>query len=188
MRVAGSALAAFRRRRGARRASAGRRAASCWSPGIEGGGFIAVPERCRFSLIRKLLPGEDLDAAAARSRRSCAARSPTPRSTSSSPIPPAATMRSAARRPRSMRDRPEVAHAAAAMAEAMAGRGADRGRALLVGIAVLRQPPRHSRRLFRAGRHPHLPHPRGARRARGVSSPASSASPSFMARYCGVAE
>ncbi len=33
--------------------------------GIEGGGFIAVPERCRFSLIRKLLPGEDLDAAAA---------------------------------------------------------------------------------------------------------------------------
>ena len=32
--------------------------------GIEGGGFIAVPERCRLSLIRKLLPGESLDAAA----------------------------------------------------------------------------------------------------------------------------
>jgi acetylornithine deacetylase len=33
--------------------------------GIEGGGFIAVPERCTLSLIRKLLPGESLDAAAA---------------------------------------------------------------------------------------------------------------------------
>jgi acetylornithine deacetylase len=28
--------------------------------GIEGGGLIAVPERCRISLIRKLRPGEDL--------------------------------------------------------------------------------------------------------------------------------
>lgn len=28
--------------------------------GIEGGGLIAVPERCRLSLIRKLRPGEDL--------------------------------------------------------------------------------------------------------------------------------
>ena len=33
--------------------------------GIEGGGLIAVPERCRLSLIRKLRPGEDLTAAAA---------------------------------------------------------------------------------------------------------------------------
>jgi len=31
--------------------------------GIEGGGLIAVPERCRISLIRKLRPGEDLVAA-----------------------------------------------------------------------------------------------------------------------------
>jgi acetylornithine deacetylase len=31
--------------------------------GIEGGGLIAVPGECRFSLIRKLLPGETLDAA-----------------------------------------------------------------------------------------------------------------------------
>jgi acetylornithine deacetylase len=31
--------------------------------GIEGGGFIAVPETCRISLIRKLRPGEDLDEA-----------------------------------------------------------------------------------------------------------------------------
>jgi acetylornithine deacetylase len=31
--------------------------------GIEGGGLIAVPERCRFSLMRKLRPGEDLDKA-----------------------------------------------------------------------------------------------------------------------------
>jgi len=30
---------------------------------IEGGGLIAVPGRCRLSLIRKLRPGEDLDAA-----------------------------------------------------------------------------------------------------------------------------
>ncbi len=29
--------------------------------GIEGGGYIAVPGECRFSLIRKLLPGEALD-------------------------------------------------------------------------------------------------------------------------------
>lgn len=32
---------------------------------LEGGGFIAVPERCTLSLIRKLLPGESLDTAAA---------------------------------------------------------------------------------------------------------------------------
>lgn len=31
--------------------------------GIEGGGLIAVPERCRVSLIRKLRPGEDLGTA-----------------------------------------------------------------------------------------------------------------------------
>lgn len=32
--------------------------------GLSGGGFIAVPEECTLSLIRKLLPGEALDAAA----------------------------------------------------------------------------------------------------------------------------
>ncbi|MCP8884105.1 M20/M25/M40 family metallo-hydrolase [Devosia sp. XJ19-1] len=32
---------------------------------LNGGGFIAVPERCTLSLIRKLLPGESLDSAAA---------------------------------------------------------------------------------------------------------------------------
>ena len=32
---------------------------------IQGGGYIAVPERCSFSLIRKLLPDEDLSKAAA---------------------------------------------------------------------------------------------------------------------------
>ncbi|WP_075291139.1 M20 family metallopeptidase [Pararhizobium arenae] len=33
--------------------------------GLTGGGFIAVPETCKLSLIRKLLPGEALDTAAA---------------------------------------------------------------------------------------------------------------------------
>lgn len=33
--------------------------------GLKGGGYIAVPEKCELSLIRKLLPGESLDAAAA---------------------------------------------------------------------------------------------------------------------------
>ncbi|MBK5568704.1 M20/M25/M40 family metallo-hydrolase [Ensifer sp. SSB1] len=33
--------------------------------GLAGGGYIAVPERCTLSLIRKLLPGESLDKAAA---------------------------------------------------------------------------------------------------------------------------
>lgn len=32
--------------------------------GLTGGGFIAVPEECKLSLIRKLLPGESLDDAA----------------------------------------------------------------------------------------------------------------------------
>lgn len=32
--------------------------------GLSGGGFIAVPEECKLSLIRKLLPGEPLDEAA----------------------------------------------------------------------------------------------------------------------------
>jgi acetylornithine deacetylase/succinyl-diaminopimelate desuccinylase-like protein len=30
---------------------------------IKGGGYIAVPEKCQISLIRKLLPGDDLDVA-----------------------------------------------------------------------------------------------------------------------------
>ncbi|WAX98374.1 M20/M25/M40 family metallo-hydrolase (plasmid) [Aminobacter sp. NyZ550] len=33
--------------------------------GLSGGGYIAVPEKCELSLIRKLLPGESLDQAAA---------------------------------------------------------------------------------------------------------------------------
>lgn len=33
--------------------------------GLKGGGYIAVPEKCELSLIRKLLPGESLDRAAA---------------------------------------------------------------------------------------------------------------------------
>jgi acetylornithine deacetylase len=33
--------------------------------GLTGGGYIAVPERCSLSLIRKLLPGDSLDQAAA---------------------------------------------------------------------------------------------------------------------------
>lgn len=33
--------------------------------GLAGGGYIAVPERCTLSLIRKLLPGESIDRAAA---------------------------------------------------------------------------------------------------------------------------
>lgn len=33
--------------------------------GLAGGGYIAVPEKCELSLIRKLLPGESLDQAAA---------------------------------------------------------------------------------------------------------------------------
>lgn len=33
--------------------------------GLSGGGYIAVPERCTLSLIRKLLPSESLDTAAA---------------------------------------------------------------------------------------------------------------------------
>jgi len=33
--------------------------------GLAGGGYIAVPEKCELSLIRKLLPGESLDRAAA---------------------------------------------------------------------------------------------------------------------------
>ena len=33
--------------------------------GLKGGGYIAVPEKCELTLIRKLLPGESLDRAAA---------------------------------------------------------------------------------------------------------------------------
>ncbi|MBZ4138302.1 hypothetical protein JYG56_22900, partial [Escherichia fergusonii] len=33
--------------------------------GLTGGGYIAVPDKCELSLIRKLLPGESLDRAAA---------------------------------------------------------------------------------------------------------------------------
>ena len=48
-----------------------------------------------------------------------------------------------------------------------AGPRTHRRRAVLVGSAVPR-PARHSGRLFRAGRHPHLPYPRGTRAGRGI--------------------
>ena len=66
--------------------------------GIEGGGFIAVPERCTLSLIRKLLPGEVARRGGRRSwRRSVRGAVTDPEiSASRSPIRPAATTGSAA--------------------------------------------------------------------------------------------
>ena len=48
-------------------------ASSILVTGIECGGFIAVPGECKLSLIRKLLPGEDLDEATAAFEASVAA-------------------------------------------------------------------------------------------------------------------
>ena len=106
--------------------------------GIEGGGFIAVPERCTLSLIRKLLPGESLDAAAAGAGGGGAWRGHRSRD-------PHRDRLSGGPRPCARRHAAETDPNAAAVApprrrgwgDAWSG-AADRGRALLVGGVVLR--------------------------------------------------
>ena len=91
--------------------------------GLTAGGYIAVPAEARFSLIRKLLPGESLDEAAgaleaavrgAVSDLEIAIRFSYPAGRDHALGGTAAEID---------RDRPEVAMLCAAMAEAMAGRG-----------------------------------------------------------------
>ena len=171
--------------RGAARMSSSA-ARSCSSRRIEGGGLIAVPGRCRLSLIRKLRPGEDLTARAWNWRRSCACAVADPADRDIVCL--SGRARSRGRR-RSLRDRSAAGRRSAAAggrSPPSAGSRPHRRRAVLVGRFLLDR-ARHSGRLFRAGRHPHLPHTGGARADRGIPD-GIAALAEFIVGYCGRAE
>lgn len=95
--------------------------------GLAGGGYIAVPERCTLSLIRKLLPGESLDTAAAEIEAAVRAAITDPEITVEFSYPAGrdhALGGTAAEIDETAR---EVGALSASMAEAMAGRGVIEG-------------------------------------------------------------
>ena len=144
-------------------------AASCWSPASgrrlhrRAGALHALADpQAAAGRSRSTRPRP-------RSRRRCAARSPTPRSRVEFAYPAGRDHRARRHaRPRSTATSAEVGMLPRRWRRRWPDRGADRGRAVLVRGAVLRQPARHAGGLLRARRHPQLPHPRGARRARRV--------------------
>ncbi|KQV16318.1 acetylornithine deacetylase [Rhizobium sp. Root1203] len=95
--------------------------------GLAGGGFIAVPEECSLSLIRKLLPGESLDEAAAALETVIrgAVADPEIAIEISYPAGRDHTLGGSAAEIRS--DLPEVSLLAGAVSEAFIGRGEIRG-------------------------------------------------------------
>jgi acetylornithine deacetylase len=95
--------------------------------GLAGGGFIAVPEECSLSLIRKLLPGESLDEAAAALETVIrgAVADPEIAIEISYPAGRDHTLGGSAAEIRS--DLPEVSLLAGAVSEALIGRGEIRG-------------------------------------------------------------
>ncbi|OCP02456.1 MULTISPECIES: M20/M25/M40 family metallo-hydrolase [unclassified Ensifer] len=95
--------------------------------GLAGGGYIAVPERCTLSLIRKLLPGDTLDTAAAEIEAAVRAAITDPEITVEFSYPAGrdhALGGTAAEIDETAR---EVGALSASMAEAMAGRGVIEG-------------------------------------------------------------
>lgn len=95
--------------------------------GLQGGGFIAVPETCRLSLIRKLLPGESLDAAAAEMEAVIRGAIEDPDIRVEIAYPAGRDHALGGTAAEIAADRPEVALLSASVAEAMAGRGVVEG-------------------------------------------------------------
>ncbi|MER8709799.1 MULTISPECIES: M20/M25/M40 family metallo-hydrolase [unclassified Mesorhizobium] len=95
--------------------------------GLAGGGYIAVPERCTLSLIRKLLPGESLDEAAAEIEAVVRGAITDPEIMLAFAYPAGRDHPLGGNAAEIAPDRPEVGALAAAMARSMAGRGAIEG-------------------------------------------------------------
>jgi acetylornithine deacetylase len=95
--------------------------------GLSGGGFIAVPEECKLSLIRKLLPGESLDTAAAEMESVIRGAVADPDIHVEITYPAGRDHRVGGSAAEIDPDRPEVATLCRSVADAMAGRGAVQG-------------------------------------------------------------
>ncbi|MDW6026325.1 M20/M25/M40 family metallo-hydrolase [Mesorhizobium sp. BAC0120] len=95
--------------------------------GISGGGYIAVPERCTLSLIRKLLPGESLDAAAAEIEKAVRGAIVDPEISVEISYPAGRDHALGGTAAEIDAQSSEVSMLSAAMAEAMAGRGSIEG-------------------------------------------------------------
>lgn len=91
--------------------------------GLQGGGFIAVPETCKLSLIRKLLPGESLDAAATEMEAVIRGAVEDPEIRIEIAYPAGRDHALGGTAAEIASDRPEVALLSAAVAAAMPGRG-----------------------------------------------------------------
>jgi acetylornithine deacetylase len=95
--------------------------------GLSGGGYIAVPERCTLSLIRKLLPGEPLDTAAAEIETAVRVAIADPAIKVEISYPAGRDHPLGGTAAEIDAERSEVSLLSAAMAGAMAGRGAIEG-------------------------------------------------------------
>jgi len=91
--------------------------------GLTGGGYIAVPEKCELSLIRKLLPGESLDQAAADIEAAVRGAITDPEITVEFSYPAGRDHRLGGTAAEIDRNLAEVAMLSNAIGEAMAGRG-----------------------------------------------------------------
>lgn len=94
---------------------------------LSGGGYIAVPEKCELSLIRKLLPGESLDAAAAEIEAAVRGAVTDPEIHFDFAYPAGRDHRLGGTACEIDAQSPEVALLANAIGEAMAGRGVIEG-------------------------------------------------------------
>jgi acetylornithine deacetylase len=95
--------------------------------GLKGGGFIAVPELCTLSLIRKLLPGESLDDAARELEATVRDAVTDPEIRIDITYPAGRDHALGGTAAEIASDRPDVAMLSAAVSEAMAGRGTIEG-------------------------------------------------------------
>jgi acetylornithine deacetylase len=91
--------------------------------GLSGGGYIAVPEKCELSLIRKLLPGESLDQAAAEIEASVRGAIDDPEITVAFSYPAGRDHALGGTAAEIDADSPEVAMLSEAISGALAGRG-----------------------------------------------------------------
>ncbi|MNT25174.1 succinyl-diaminopimelate desuccinylase [compost metagenome] len=95
--------------------------------GLTGGGYIAVPERCTLSLIRKLLPGESLDTAAAEIEAAVRSAVTDPEIKIEFAYPAGRDHALGGTAAEIDEARPEVGLLSASMAEALSGRGVIEG-------------------------------------------------------------
>lgn len=155
--------------------------------GLTGGGFIAVPEECRLSLIRKLLPGESLDDAATQMEEVIRAAVADPDIKVDISYPAGRDHRVGGSAAEIDPDLPAVSMLCASVAEAMSGRGEIQGAPFWsespffvnrLGVPAVYCAPGDIRNCHTFEEHVEI-----EEYLAGIVAFAS-----FMARYCGVAE